>query len=272
VALTSLNDYINAIKQAITLNKNQAATTVAVNWHSLFDRTGNPGAGSLAIGNTANGLVPVSGNTGFPTLNAFSGANRGYLSVVDFGSSVACRLRLFDRLFHVGSVALNALATTTLSAQPSFASRVSFAGGAADYKGLTIWLECNATVSATATVVQVQYTNQDGTAGRLTSTVNMSGFITGRMIQLALQTGDTGVQKIEAIIVSGTVATTGTVNVLILRSLWTARVRAANDGDVHGLDRTGLPEVFATSALFLACSADSTSSGVPELEFEIVNV
>lgn len=271
MAITTLDGYIAAIKWAITLNKNQAAVSVAVNWHSLFDRTGNPGAGSLTIGNTANGLVPVAGSAGFPAVNAFSGANRGYISVVDFGSSVACRLRLFDRLFHVGSVSLLALATTTLSAQPSFASRVSYSGGAADYKGLTIWLECNAAVSATATTVTVTYTNQDGTAGRTTSAVNMSGFITSRLIQLALQTGDSGVQKIESIIVGGVVATTGTVNVLVLRSLWTARVRAANDGDVHGLDRTGLPEVFATTAFFLACAADSTSTGVPELEFEIAS-
>ena len=84
MAITTLDLYIASIKQAITLNKNQAATSVAANWHTLFDRTGNPGAGSLTIGNTANGLVPVAGNTGFPAVNAFSGANRGYISVVDF--------------------------------------------------------------------------------------------------------------------------------------------------------------------------------------------
>ena len=47
--------------------------------------------------------------------------------------------------------------------------------------------------------------------------------------------------------------------------------QSANDGDVHGLDKTAMPVVYTDSALMLAVNADSTSSGVPELEFVIAN-
>lgn len=45
----------------------------------------------------------------------------------------------------------------------------------------------------------------------------------------------------------------------------------ANDGDVHDLAKTGMPILFADSALMLAVAADSTSSGIPELEVVIAN-
>ena len=63
----------------------------------------------------------------------------------------------------------------------------------------------------------------------------------------------------------------GAFNVLVLRPLWSGRVRVANDGDVHDLAKTGCPIVFTDSALVLAINADSTSSGIPELEFVIAN-
>jgi hypothetical protein len=77
------------------------------------------------------------------------------------------------------------------------------------------------------------------------------------------------VQKIES--VTATVATVGTFNVLVLRPLWSGRARVANDGDVHDLFKTGMPELFTDSALMLAVCADSTATGIPELEFVIAN-
>ena len=93
------------------------------------------------------------------------------------------------------------------------------------------------------------------------------------MYQLGLAAGDTGVQKIESVIVTngGTAMTAGAVNVLILRPLWSGRCKIANDGDVHGLDKTAMPVLYADSALVFAVCPDSTSTGIPEIEFVIAN-
>ena len=71
--------------------------------------------------------------------------------------------------------------------------------------------------------------------------------------------------------VAASVATVGTFNVLVVRPLWTGRVRSANDGDLHGPDRTMMPEIYADSAIEVMLAADSTGSGVPELELTIAN-
>jgi len=249
--------------QEIGWMKSAARTTIAAAWFSLFDLAGNPGAGTLAGSSTAAGVVPDDTVAGMPPVNSFGGGATGYLSTVDFGCSVAARLRLYDLLFKAGAYAFNA--NVTLASQPSYAARVP--GG--DYTGLQIWIECVTAFTGNLSVA-VTYTNQAGVTGRTTGTVALGIAPTlGRLIQLPLQAGDSGAQKIESVV--ATVATVGTFNVLVMRRLWSGRVRIANDGDLHGPDRTGLPIVFDTSALYPIIAADSTSSGVPELQFGIVN-
>ena len=43
--------------------------------------------------------MPTVATTGHPTIAAFGGGATGYLAQVDFGSSVACRIKLFDLLW-----------------------------------------------------------------------------------------------------------------------------------------------------------------------------
>lgn len=261
MAITTFDGIIGAVKQKVQYVKTAARTTVAAAWFSLIDIAGQPGAGVLAGTNTANGLVPTDATAGCPVITDF--AATGYLNDIDFSCSVAGRLRLFDMLFKAGAYAFNA--NTTLASQPSYSSRIP----GADYKGTQIWIE-TVTVFTGNLSIAVTYTNQDGTAGRTTGTVATGLAPTvGRMIQLPLQAGDTGVQKIESVV--ATIATVGTFNVLVLRPLWGGRIRSVNDGDVHGPDKTGLPVVFQDSALFVAIATDSTSSGVPELEIDLIN-
>jgi len=134
---------------------------------------------------------------------------------------------------------------------------------------LQLWLECVTAFTGSQSIA-ITYTNQSGTTGRSTGTVATGVAPTvGRMFQMPLQAGDTGVQKIES--VTSTVATVGTFNVLVMRRLWSGRVRIANDGDTHGPDKTGLTQIFATSALYPIIATDSTSTGVPELQIGVIN-
>ena len=124
------------------------------------------------------------------------------------------------------------------------------------------------TVTTGALTVTVTYTNELGVTGRSTGAfATPAGAGASRLFQMPLQAGDSGVQQITN--VTGTVATVGTFNVLILRPIWSGRVRSANDGGSHGLDLTGLAEVFVDSAILLAIAPDSTSSGSPDLTIEI---
>lgn len=264
MAISSLDQFIAAASQRLILIKTASRSSVAAIPFSVFDLAGSPGAGVLSGTNTTAGVVPTNATAGFPAINPFGGGATGYIGGVTFGNAQASRLRVFDLLWKGGAYAFNA--AVTLSAQPSYASRVL---GGTDFTNTEIWLEAVTAFTGLQSIT-VTYTNQDGETGRTKGTIATGvAPAVGRMLQLPLQAGDTGVQKIES--VTSTVSTAGTFNVLVMRRLWEGRCRLANDGDVHDLLKTGMPQIFADSALFLQVIADGASTGIPELQLEIVN-
>jgi hypothetical protein len=276
--IASLDQYIGSAKQRIRILKTATRTVVATIPFSVFDLAGNPGAGVLAGTNTANGgVVPTDATAGCPSIDFTS--NTSYLSKVEYGSSVACRLSLHDMIVKMGTMAYNSGTTTpTADTQPTISQRCPDYPGSGNVFGARneIWIEIvTAMTSATAWNVQVTYRNQAGTSGRISivSPNQAAAALTvGKMFMLGLQSGDTGVQRIESVIVTTGSATAGTFNVLITRPIWTSgRCMTANDGDIHDMLKTGLPIIYNDSALIIQVQADSTSSGVPEVALEVCN-
>lgn len=258
MAITTLDGYIGSAKQRITWMKTGTRTLIAAMPYTTFDLAGNPGAGTLNAGNTANGLVPVATTAGYPIMTSFSGQS-GYLSKVEFGSSVPCCIDLFDRVFVAGAYAFNA--NVTLATQPSYAGRVV----GSNYNGLQLWIEAVTTFTGICNV-RITYLDQDGNAGD-TGVVATLALPIGRCYQIPLAAGDSGVQKIVSVI--GSTATVGTFNVMVLRPLWFGRIRTVNDGDVHDLLKTGFPQIFETSALYALLYADATAVGLPDCSIQI---
>lgn len=264
MAITTLDQYIAAASQRVQILKTGSVTAVALMNTQVLQAAGNPGAGTLAGTNTTNGLVPTDADAGFPGINAFGGGATGYIGNITFGNTVTSRITLFDCLFKAGAYAFNA--NTTLASQPSYSGRVI---GGTDFTNTEIWIEAVTAFTGNQSIA-VTYTNQSGTAARTTGTIATGvAPIVGRMLQLPLQAGDTGVQKIESVV--STVSTVGTFNVLVLRRLWSGRVPVANSGDVHDFLKTGMPQIFADSALMAIVQPDSTATGIFELVAEVIN-
>lgn len=280
MSIISLDNIIASAKQKVTLFK-AARTTLANVYFSMFDITGNPGAGTMAIGNTANGTKPDDTVAGYPIINAFGGGAVGYMGGVEANNNAASRIQLYDRLFAAGAYAFTG-ATTTLASQPAISSRCpDYPGSGIVFgNGNQIWIEVStAFVTGTNWQVQVTYTNSVGTTGR-TSIISIAraaaALILGTCFQLALQSGDNGVQKIESVIVTNgaTLMTAGAFNVMILRPLWGGRintVNAANGAVKDDFAKVGLPVLYADSALYILVIADGASSGVPELIIDVWN-
>lgn len=260
MAIASLNDYLVSLKQRKSHVKTASRTAVAMMPFSVFDLAGNPGAGTLAIGNTANGVVPTDVTAGYPLINAYGGSALGYLSKVEFYNTVPCWIDVYDRVFAAGAYAFNA--NVTLASIPSYASRMPNT----DYTGTQLWLE-QVTAGTGVQGVQVGYTNQSGTAGRSTGVFATAANIVGRCWQLPLQAGDTGVSVVNSVV--GSTATVGTFNIMVLRPLWSGRVVLANGGDVHDMLRTGMPQILETAALYVLVTPDSTATGFPELMIDV---
>jgi len=258
MAITTLDGWIGSAKQRLTWMKTGTRTLIAAMPYSVFDIAGSPGAGALAIGNTANGVVPTDATAGYPIIGTFSGGY-GYLSKVEFGSSVPCCLDVYDRLFAAGAYNYNA--DTTLASQPSFSGRIP-----TNYCGLQLWVE-QVTVGIGVQHVQINYLDQDGNAGDTGDVTLITTTPVGRCAQIPLAAGDSGIQQITR--VRGLTATGGTFNVMILRSLWFGRVISANGGDVHDLLKTGFPRIYEDSALYTILYADSTAVGLPDITMQI---
>ena len=262
MAIATLDQYIAALKQRLTWMKTGSRTLVGAMPYTVFDIAGQPGAGTLAIGNTANGLVPTCATAGYPIIGSFGGGD-GYLSKVDFGSTVACCFDIFDRLFAAGAYAI--ASDTTLTSQPSYAGRVPNA----NYNGLQLWIE-GVLVSTGVPNIQINYLDQDGAAGDTGVIATVSNLPVGRMFQMPLAAGDSGIQQITRVRVSISTGT-GTLNVMVLRPIWMGRCIMANWGDVHDLLKTGLVQLYDTSALYVALYADSTAVGLPMITMQVAS-
>ncbi len=258
MSINTLDQYIGSTKQTITWNKTTSRTTVGSAPFSIFDIAGNPGAGTLSVGNTANGIVPTDALAGNPPINTITGT--GYLTKVTFASTVACRLAIYDRVFSAGAYSFNS--DVTLTSQPSYVSRMPNS----DYKGTELWLETVTSFTGSQSI-RIQYLDQDGNGGDTGTIATGVAPIIGRMLRIPLASGDSGISRIN--VVTSSVASVGTFNVHVMRKLWEGRVQIANGGDLHNLYKTGMPIVYDTSALFIVDTADSSSSGVPTVDMEI---
>lgn len=273
MAITTMDGLAAAVaaSQDIVLQKASALTSVAAFWYSLFAEPGNPAAGTLTVGNTANGLVPTDATAGASPVNAFTGANTGYLAAVRAAATATQTLALYDRVFHAGSYGLAATGTTSLASQPSFSGRVQ---NGTDFGGCEIWLEINTAIAASAVTIQVGY--QDGTAAggaaqTTTVTASLASYPTKRMIPLGMANG-TGVQRINSIIVGGTAAATGTVNIVVVRRLATIPIMVANLASANqDFFALGGEVVFADSCLCLMSLATGSSLGTIVGDCQIIN-
>lgn len=269
MAITTSDGWFAAAKQQLSITKTASVTTVAANEFSLWATAGNPGAGTLAVGNTTTGVLFTDTTAGAPLLTPFGVGNTGYLAAAQYRNSVAGGAILYDRIWGAGAVAMNALATTTFSGQPVITGRIPNGN---DYTDCFIILEITTTVSATATTISVTYNNETGATGRTTgATGSLSGFTTPRRIIMPLQAGDKGVSVITGVTVGGTVATAGAFNVLLCRKLADFDIRVANGLDSQAWDMTGASILYDTSCLELVSIVDGTSSGLPRLRLTILN-
>jgi hypothetical protein len=264
--LTTINQLTQAMKngQHLQIMKSTATTTVAGTVITLWDQAGTPTAGSLAVGDTTSGLIPSSATTGaMPFVNAGSGKKLYMAQFSGINSSVANWI-YYDRLWHAGSFSAAATTTFTLSSQPAL-TRPDANG-----VGAEIWLETSTTFTGSATVVTVTYTDQSGNTGHTSDSATFST-TARRMWMLPLAAGDTGVRKIESVVVSGSGDATGAFNVIILRRLCElelSRFAKLTPFDAFAL---GLPRVYNDACITSMCHAQTTSSGTTVGEFLLVS-
>jgi hypothetical protein len=269
MTITTMDGMAAAITSGQRFVYQKASITAVANfYYTLWTAGGSPSAGA-AIGNIAAGVIPTDTTAGSVIINAFTGANTGYLMTFDASSSVAGVLSIYDRIYHAGPFITTTLHTDTLAAQPAF-TRVPNS----DYSQLELWLEVTAVFAAAATTISVSY--QDGTNATQTAThtadvASLTGAPVNRMYPLRLA-NSTGVQKINSVTVGGATNTTGQCNVVVQRNIVDHTVVSANIGrPKKGPFETGMPIIYADSCLAGMFNATTTSTGTIYAEGMIGN-
>jgi hypothetical protein len=89
------------------------------------------------------------------------------------------------------------------------------------------------------------------------------------MFQMPLAAGDSGVSQVN--VVTSSVSTVGTFNIHVMRWLWGCRINGPNQGSADVLLKTGMQQIYDTSALRLVVTPDSTATALPSLRIETVD-
>lgn len=246
-----------ATRQDIVYLKTAARSSVSLSWTAQYDVAGSHVA-ILAGTSTTAGVIPVAGDAGFPLL-PLNGSLTSYIDrfSLAYNATNGLTYRVSDLLWKAGAYTFNA-AVVNLSSQPDYSSRLP--GGS--YTGTQLWVEAVSVPTPGIPTITITYTNQDGVTGRTATFTPTSNLISGRMLMMPLESGDSGVQRVESVIATNTQA--GTYNVLITRTLIHVRTRSTINNGTFEYDKTGLVQLSDTAALFVTALPDggATVAGV----------
>lgn len=263
MAITTQDGLVAALGAAQRLIHIKAnVTAVSGRMCALWSGAGQPGVGSVVLGQAAAGAVPVDSDTGYLTFTN-PGSGSSYLAGVSGISAVSGLIVIWDNLWVWGSGGSGWVVTTTTgqnTTAPAALTRPDSTG-----KDTEAWFHVLATAGAGAATPVLTYTDQDGNASATTGTLGYAASsIIGSMYPFPLAAGDSGVRSVQTLTL-GTTMTSGTAAIRIMRRVATLPV-IANVGFKYDAYDLGMPLISNDAALMVGSQAASTSSGPLQME------
>lgn len=258
-ALTDWDDYLNRFlspRQVIPVTIG-AITTIAgrnySSWQANLPGAGaTPGAAAVPARNLSGALVQEN-----------AGSEQMFLTGARLSSSAAGTWILCDRLSHQGG--LSGTTTGSQTTNLPTAALTRYTGGTEVMAALEIYSQ----VGTTATTVTVSYTNQAGTAGRISPAITFGG--TGnrearRFIPIPLASDDLGFRSVESVSLVASTTTAGSFGITLCRPLYGFHIDRVGaqvtfnlvDGGMFG----AMPEILDDACLFWVCIPDRTSANL----------
>lgn len=270
MAITTMDGLVAALGES----KDQklyfpASTTVNAGWLNL-NQAAVTGFGQMAVptarasgGTTYN---QSSFTTGFPIWTAGSVGQSAYLGRYSLTGTATCSVHVYDLMYAASNFSGNSTAAQTITGFAGMPTRNS------NGVNCEIWIGCSAAIGGTGFNITVQYTNELGTSGRNTiSTAGITSMPANRMMQVALQNGDKGVQSIQSMTLSASSGTAGNMWVLIMERLCSIPLITVNVGSSLDFAALGLPKVFDESCLMFVHQATGTSTGLMMGQLNVIH-
>ena len=260
MAITSQDGLLSALGGAQRLYWNKASVaSTAGRPTSLWSAAGQPGVGSVTLGQAAAGVVPTDADVGaMPFNNPVSG--NSYLGMAGGLSAANGLIVLHDVLWVWGSGGSGWVVTTTTAqntTSPAALTRPDALGNNTE-----VFLEVLATMGAGAATPTIGYTNSAGTASRASSGMNpayATAAAIGSCFFFNLQAGDTGVRSIQSLTLN-TSMSSGTARICIARRV--AEIPcSANIGFKYDAYSLALPQVYNDACLVPIFFPNATATG-----------
>lgn len=268
MAITTQDGLISALGAAQRLIVNKASvTSVAGRTTSVWSAVGQPGVGSVTLGQAAAGAVPLDSDTGFLGVTN-PGSGNSYLGGVRGISAATGLIAIFDVLWIWGSGG-SGWAVTTTTAQSTTAP-AALTRPDANGTNTEAWLWILATMGAGAATPVLSYTNSAGTASRTTTALSplyAAASIIGSMYNLPLQAGDNGVKTVQSLTLT-TSMTSGTAAIIIARRVAELPC-TANVGFTYDALDLGMPQIYNDAAMMVAMVPNSTVTGPTVLSISL---
>jgi hypothetical protein len=213
MALADFDAYVDALRLNRAADFQTSALTASIGrsmamWRSLLP--------APAIPTTSVALDKTSGNAIGPIPNATSGKLQilgGRFNTSGFAGVMPVAIDLLNV-----SGGLDGTITTEQTTNLPTAALTRHTGGDGVFIGIVIYT----IVGTTATTISVRYTNQAGTANRVSTVTSFGGTNfreVGRLIQIPLQAGDTGVRSVEGVTLTASTGTAGNFGVCLFKPL-----------------------------------------------------
>lgn len=148
------------------------------------------------------------------------------------GVSIKAFIWLIDRLVHSGGMS----GTVTTEQAVTAASLPRYTDGVGVVAALAVY----SALGTTSVTASINYTNQAGTSGMASKAVLIPANAPARGIYpFCLEDGDTGVQSVQGLTLSGTTGTAGNFGILLFKPLV-----LLGHTDANGIDRTPTREML----------------------------
>ena len=215
MALADFDAYVDALKLNRAADFQSGAFTAVVGRTFAMWRFTLPTA---ATPTTSVALSKTSDNAIGPIPDATSGKLQILGGRFNTSGTAGATLVAIDLLNVSGG--LSGTVTTEQTTNLPTAALTRHTGGDGVFIGLVVYT----IIGSTATTVTVRYTNQAGTANQVSTATSFGGTgfrEAGRVIQVPLAAGDTGVRSVEGVTVLATTGTAGNFGVCLFKPLMT---------------------------------------------------
>ena len=234
-----------------------SATAVSGFIYALFRASGGDPAASTLANPTTTGRALDRTSSGAIPLCATGSGNTLYLAGLQVAGPTIGNVGIYDRAVEWGGLSGTVTTAQSLSA-------VTLPTRCGDGTGYGIWLEIYTALGSTASAtVTASYTNQAGTSGRTATLIGgiPASIPANRVMQFALQDGDTGVRSVQSVTSTTSTGTAGNFGVTIRKLIDTVPNATANVGYVKGYAETALAIIPSDACLEILVQASTTSTG-----------